>query len=139
MKIQKTENIDNLVFTNIYLIPRKAKKSKNTTIQIFANSTIFYANSTQIKVTTTTFGGIDLTISEDVTVNLRDELTDKGYSFAGQLVKEEKAYNLSFLANDFNYKIDNKYEMTIINDSDEVIYNGKLLVTNQQPQKFTYN
>lgn len=110
-----------------------------------ANSTKVFANNTYVYANTTT----DLKFAENihlvprkaeylVNVEIKDEIKDLVVNGVGYLDKEKESYTLSVVSF-FPFINDNQFEIKLTSQIDDVvIYRGKMLVTNQQPQKFKY-
>lgn len=119
--------------------------NQNFIYSIRANSTNVFANSTTLYANTTTFSLVDnihlipRRAEHIVNVQIKDEIKDLIVNTIGYLKKDKESYVLSF-ESVFPFVNDNQFEiiLTSQNDDDVVIYRGKMLVTDQQPQKFKY-
>lgn len=120
--------------------------NNNNIYSIRANSTKVFANSTNIYANTTTLSFADniklipRKAELNVRVEIRDEMKDLIVQSFGTLEKEKESYSLSFDTT-FPFKNDNRFELTLtsLNDGGELLYRGKMLVTDQQTEKFNYD
>lgn len=119
--------------------------NQNSIYSVYANSTKVFANNTYVYANTTT----GLNFAENIhlvprkaeyliNVQIKDELKDLIVDGTGYLDKEKESYTLSVVSF-FPFVNDNQFELKLTSQIDDVvIYRGKMLVTNQQPQKFKY-
>jgi hypothetical protein len=76
-------------------------------------------------------------ISDDLTLDLRNETTGTVISPAITFSVTEKL-NITITEQPLDFKTQNKYEITILNDS-EIIYKGKLIVLDSGTDVQNYN
>lgn len=120
--------------------------NNNNIYSIRANSTKVFANNTNLYANTTTLSFADnihlipRKAEANLRVEIRDELKDLVVQSFGTLEKDKDSYLLSFDTT-FPFKNDCRFELTLtsLNDGGEILYKGKMLVTDQQTEKFNYN
>lgn len=117
--------------------------SLNKLANIFANSTTFYANNDFLFANMTSSNLTnDLYLvprvdTGKVHIIIEEELSETVFEFEGFLIKSDNAFELSF--NPENYlKNESVYELTLTHPTnhDDIVYRGKLLVTDQPTQNY---